>query len=79
VPVELTPRELDVLQHIALGQNNAEIAESLHVTKETVKTRVRNILDKLGARDRTQAAVLAYELGLVFAGTHGRIPGAADL
>jgi DNA-binding NarL/FixJ family response regulator len=79
VPVELTPREFDVLRHITLGQNNAEIAAALHVTKETVKTHVGNILDKLGARDRTQAAVLAYELGLVFAGTHGRIPGAADL
>jgi hypothetical protein len=39
------------------------------VSKETVKTHVGNVLDKLGARDRTQAAVLAYELGLVFAGT----------
>ncbi|MFF5211205.1 response regulator [Streptosporangium sp. NPDC000396] len=72
VPVELTPRELDVLRHIALGQNNAEIAAALYVSKETVKTHVGNVLDKLGARDRTQAAVLAYELGLVFAGTgHG--------
>ncbi|WP_436760710.1 response regulator transcription factor [Streptosporangium sp. V21-05] len=68
-PIELTPRESDVLRHIALGQNNAEIAVTLHITKETVKTHVRNVLDKLGARDRTQAAVLAYELGLVFAGT----------
>ncbi|MGW3350973.1 response regulator [Nonomuraea rubra] len=72
VPVELTPRELDVLRHIALGQNNAEIAATLHVTKETVKTHVGNVLDKLGARDRTQAAVLAYELGLIFAGAHGQ-------
>ncbi|MFC5828375.1 response regulator [Nonomuraea insulae] len=68
LPVELTPRELEVLRHIALGQNNAEIAAALYVSKETVKTHVRNVLDKLGARDRTQAAVLAYELGLVFAG-----------
>ncbi|MGV9302454.1 response regulator [Nonomuraea sp. NPDC003727] len=68
VPVELTPRELDVLRQIAHGQNNAEIAAALYVSKETVKTHVRNVLDKLGARDRTQAAVLAYELGLVFAG-----------
>ncbi|MBE1559491.1 response regulator transcription factor [Nonomuraea africana] len=67
--VELTPRELDVLRHIAHGQNNAEIAATLYVSKETVKTHVRNVLDKLGARDRTQAAVLAYERGLVFAGT----------
>ncbi|GAA2713021.1 response regulator transcription factor [Actinoplanes palleronii] len=65
----LTPRELDVLRHITLGQNNTEIAAALHVTRETVKTHVGNVLDKLGARDRTQAAVLAYELGIVFPGT----------
>lgn len=79
VPIELTPRELDVLRHITLGQNNAEIAVTLHIAKETVKTHVRNLLDKLGARDRTQAAVLAYELGLVFAGAHAQGPRAKDL
>jgi DNA-binding NarL/FixJ family response regulator len=79
VPIELTPRELDVLRHITLGQNNAEIAVTLHIAKETVKTHVRNLLDKLGARDRTQAAVLAYELGLVFAGAHAQGPRARDL
>ena len=70
----LTRRELDVLRHIALGQNNTEIAATLHITRETVKTHVGNVLDKLGARDRTQAAVLAYELGLVFPGTHRQVP-----
>ncbi|WP_239136561.1 response regulator [Dactylosporangium siamense] len=70
----LTPRELDVLRHITLGQNNSEIAATLHITNETVKTHVGNILDKLGARDRTQAAVLAYELGLVFPGAHHQTP-----
>jgi DNA-binding NarL/FixJ family response regulator len=68
VPIELTSRETDVLRQIALGQNNAEIAVTLHITKETVKTHVGNVLDKLGARDRTEAAVLAYEFGFVFAG-----------
>ena len=72
MPVELTPRERDVLRHIALGRNNAEIAATLFVSKETVKTHVGNILDKLGARDRTQATVLAYEFGLIFAGAEER-------
>ncbi|MFF0575677.1 response regulator [Streptosporangium saharense] len=78
LPVELTPRELDVLRHISLGESNVEIAAALHVTRETVKTHVGNVLDKLGARDRTQAAVLAYELGLVFAGTDNH-PGRTAL
>jgi DNA-binding NarL/FixJ family response regulator len=78
VAVELTARESDVLRQIALGRNNAEIAETLHITRETVKTHVSNVLDKLGARDRTEAAVLAYELGLVFAGIHGPIPRASE-
>lgn len=64
----LTPRELAVLRQIARGQNNAEIAATLFVSRETVKTHVRNVLDKLDARDRTQAVVRAYELGIVFAG-----------
>lgn len=68
--VGLTPRELEVLRQVALGQNNTEIAAALHITKETVKTHVANVLDKLHARDRTQAAVLAYELGLIFPGIH---------
>ncbi|GAA2985486.1 hypothetical protein GCM10017559_01300 [Streptosporangium longisporum] len=67
-PVNLTPRELQVLRQITLGQANAEIAQVLRVSRETVKTHVTNVLDKLGARDRTQAAVLAYELGLVVPG-----------
>ncbi|MGC5013411.1 response regulator [Streptosporangium sp. DT93] len=70
--VTLTPRELQVLRHITLGQANAEIAEVLRVSRETVKTHVTNVLDKLGARDRTQAAVTAYELGLVVPGIEPR-------
>ncbi|MFI7059307.1 response regulator [Streptosporangium canum] len=71
-PVTLTPRELEVLRHITLGQANPEIAVALHVSRETIKTHVTNVLDKLGARDRTHAAVLAYELGLIL---HGIEPG----
>ncbi|TQS22139.1 response regulator transcription factor [Microbispora hainanensis] len=73
IPIELTARELDVLRHIAYGQSNAEIAASLYVSIETVKTHVRHVLDKLGARDRTQAAVRAYELGLLFPGAGGPV------
>jgi DNA-binding NarL/FixJ family response regulator len=66
--VDLTPREMQVLRLLARGHNNAEIAAELFVSRETVKTHVRNVLDKLAARDRTQAVVRAYELGIVFAG-----------
>ncbi|WP_434974894.1 LuxR C-terminal-related transcriptional regulator [Streptosporangium saharense] len=69
--------EPDVLRRVSLGENNVEIAAALRVTRETVKTHVGNVLDKLGARDHTQAAVLAYELGLVFAGTNGGPAGTA--
>ena len=61
----LTERELEVLELIVQGYSNAAIAEKLYITVGTVKTHVRNILNKLCADDRTQAAVLALRSGLV--------------
>jgi DNA-binding NarL/FixJ family response regulator len=62
---ELSPRETEVLTHLAQGQSNREIAGQLFLGEATVKSHVGSILMKLGCRDRVQAVVMAYEAGLV--------------
>jgi DNA-binding NarL/FixJ family response regulator len=62
---QLTSREADVLRLVADGLSNAEIAERLFLSAETVKTHLSRVLVKVGARDRTQAVIAAYESGFV--------------
>ncbi len=62
---ELTDREMDVLRQIAAGKSNQEIADALVISEKTVKTHITNILNKLHLSDRTQAAVYAWQEGIV--------------
>ncbi len=62
---ELTPREAEILHLVARGLNNSEIAAELYLGLQTVKTHVSSLLRKLGARDRAQAVIAAYESGFV--------------
>jgi DNA-binding NarL/FixJ family response regulator len=63
--VGLTPKEIEVLRLIAAGNANKEIGAQLFITEETVKSRVRNILDKLGAKDRTHAVSIGVKRGII--------------
>lgn len=63
--VDLTPRELDVLMRLAKGKTNRAIAKDLHLAEVTIKKHVQSILEKMGVRDRTQAALRGVRLGLI--------------
>jgi DNA-binding NarL/FixJ family response regulator len=62
---DLTAREIEVLQQIAGGNRNRDIADLLHISEETVKVHVKHIMDKLGAKDRTQAIAIAVRRGII--------------
>jgi DNA-binding NarL/FixJ family response regulator len=62
---QLTGRELEVLEHVAAGARNREIASTLNVSIKTVEFHLRNILGKLGVRSRTEAVVRAWQLDLL--------------
>jgi NarL family two-component system response regulator LiaR len=64
-PTSLTEREIDVLRLLAQGYPNKEIAQSLHLAEDTIKTHIRHILAKLEVQSRTQAILVAMRLGLV--------------
>jgi DNA-binding NarL/FixJ family response regulator len=61
----LTPREIDVLRQVAGGNRNKDIADLLFISEETVKVHIKHVMEKLGARDRTQAITIAVRRGII--------------
>ncbi len=61
----LTPREVEVLRHLAGGNRNRDIAEQLFISEETVKVHIKHIMEKLGASDRTEAVAIAVRRGII--------------
>jgi DNA-binding NarL/FixJ family response regulator len=61
----LTDREKTVLEHVAGGNRNRDIAERLFISEETVKVHIRHIMEKLGASDRTEAMTIAFRRGII--------------
>ncbi|HEV7766136.1 MAG TPA: response regulator transcription factor [Thermoanaerobaculia bacterium] len=61
----LTPREVEVLHSVARGNRNRDVAAQLFITEETVKVHVKHIMEKLGARDRTEAVTIAIRRGII--------------
>ena len=70
-PERLTGRETDVLRLLAAGQSNKDIARSLFIEETTVKTHVKNVMEKLGVNSRTQAALYAVQIGLATSDAKG--------
>src|SRR5262249_35869826 len=65
IPISLTPREVEILRLIARGMSNKEIAKALGTAEGTVKNQTSNILQKLGAANRTEAVVKSSQLGIL--------------
>jgi DNA-binding NarL/FixJ family response regulator len=61
----LTPREIDVLQHVAGGNRNRDIADRLSISEETVKVHIKHIMEKLSGQDRTEAVTIAVRRGII--------------
>jgi DNA-binding NarL/FixJ family response regulator len=61
----LTPREVEVLRHVAEGNRNKDIADRLFISEETVKVHVKHVMEKLGASDRTEAVAIAIRRGII--------------